>query len=160
MRLSSQMSPRARPRTGPRENENEQSETTEGEDDDRDNKKKSEEEEDEEEDEEDQQDVEPKKQNTCNRQFRSTDSDGNKKPNTKKKKNKKKRTKKPCHRRTNQNLPLCRRVVRQPPSKDVLRLQKLSLLETFLRCTKIVKSTLTRQEPTSSTLSVSPPGPL
>ena len=78
-----------------------------------------------------------KKQNTCNRQFRSTDSDGNKKLNTKKKKNEKKRTKKPCHRRTNQNLPLRRRVVRQPPSKDVLRLLKWSLLEAFLECTKI-----------------------
>ena len=128
------MRTRAIPRTRPRENENEQSETTEGEDDDRDKR------EEEEEDEEVQQDVEPKKQNTCNRQFRSTDSDGNKKPNTKKKKNKKKRTKKPCHRRTNQNLPLHRRVVRQPPSKDVLRLRKLSLLETFIECTKIVNS--------------------
>ena len=60
-----------------------------------------------------------KKQNTCNRQFRCTDSDGNKKPNTKKKKNEKKRTKKPCHSRTNQNLPLRRRVVSiRPPSKE------------------------------------------
>ena len=43
----------------------------------------------EEEDEQVQQDVKPKKKNTCNRQFRSTDSDRNKKPNTKKKKNEK-----------------------------------------------------------------------
>ena len=47
------------------------------------------EEEENEEDEQVQQDVEPKKQNTCNRQFRSTDADGNKKLNTKKKKNEK-----------------------------------------------------------------------
>ena len=63
-----------------------------------------------------------------------------KKLHTKKKKNEKKRTKKPCHRRTNQNLPLRRRVVRQPPSKHALRRLKSSLLEAFLECTKIVKS--------------------
>ena len=114
------MRTRARPRTRPRsrENENKQSETTEGEDGDQDNNKKK--------TNKSQQAVEPKKKNACNRQFRSKDSDGNKKPNTMakilKKKNEKKRTKKPCHRRMNQNLPLRGRVARRPPSKDALRL--------------------------------------
>ena len=58
------------------------------------------------------------------------------KPNTKKK-NEKKRTKKPCHRRTNQNLPVRRLAVSiSPPSKDVLRLREYSLLEAFLQCSK------------------------
>ena len=59
--------------------------------------------------EEEVQDVEPKKQNTCNRQIRSTDSDGNdsvsnERPNTIEEEEREERTKKPCHRRTNQNL--------------------------------------------------------